>query len=55
MKIKLFFKEGAKAIVVKTVKKVNDFSYNVIRTRRSKLDIALQKLTREFRLQALTL
>lgn len=27
-KIKQFFKEGAKAIVVKNVKKVDDFTYN---------------------------
>jgi hypothetical protein len=40
-KIKHFFKEGAKAIVVKNVKKVKDFIYNVIRIGRSNLTIAL--------------
>lgn len=54
-KIKSFFKENAKAIVVKSVKKVDNFTYNVIRTRRSKLTIALQKPTRESRLQALAI
>jgi hypothetical protein len=54
-KIKHFFKEGAKAIVVKNVKKVNDFTYNVIRIGRSNLTIALRKLTRESRFQALTI
>ncbi len=54
-KIKHFFKEGAKAIVVKNVKKVDDFTYNVIRIGRSNLTIALRKLTRESRFQALTI
>jgi hypothetical protein len=54
-KIKHFFKEGAKAIVVKNVKKVDDFTYNVIRIGRSKFTIALRKLAREFKFQALTI
>jgi len=53
--IKHFFKEGAKAIVVKNVKKVDDFTYSVIRIGRSNLIIALRKLTRESKLQALTI
>jgi hypothetical protein len=53
--IKHFFKEGAKAIVVKNVKKVDNFTYSVIRIGRSNLIIALRKLTRESKFQALTI